>query len=578
MKKNKKLVRQVLLIASALAILMASVIAGIGMSYVKKAYYDSFKEELHAAAVQLQDEITNEWDGDWTQNEDGTILKGGDDIHDEFQEQMDALHETTGISYAIFYGDTRYITSLINSDGVRLEGTTAVSEVANAVLYEGEDFLASSFELTGMDGEWYAYYLPLTNSDGTIVGMVFAGRETDDVEASLLHASLTIIGVYAFFIVLTIIVGHLLIKKSNKAINDIVSSLKKLEDGELSFYIEDNTFDRNDELGVIAESSADLRDKLQDVIKSTLLLSGKVTSSGDNLAASADTALHVADQVASAVDSISKGAVAQAENVESSMNNTNEMGDSIDDITSSVEELSKASTEMLEDANRTVDAINELMIQNEQVMKSMSDIHSQIKDTNEAVKNIQEASSSITSIAEQTHLLSLNASIEAAHAGEYGKGFAVVASEIGTLAVQSKEAAVSINEILEKLVSESKMSVDTIEKLNDAFNDQNTQLNNTKNNMDGVVENVNNVDSSTKTISDKVHMLNSLKKSFADIITELSAISQQNAASTEETNASMEELNATFAIINEAAAELKNLAASLNSKINYFSIDNTVTE
>ena len=573
MKKNKKLVRQVLLLASALALLMATTIAIIGISFVKKAYYDSFEEELHAAAVFLVDAMDHEWNGDWSVATNGTILKAHYAVHDDFQAQLDSLHEKTGMEFTIFYGDTRYITSLVNSEtGERMEGTKASDIVVEKVLTNGEEYLATNFTIDGSDSKWYAYYLPLTNSDGSIVGMVFAGRETDSVESALLHARLIIVGVYVFFFFLNLSIGTWLVHRSTKAIQDIVDGLKKLEDGELSFYINDQTFDRTDEIGVIAESSAELRDKLTDVIQTTLDLSEEVTKSGENLATSADTALHVADQVANAVEDISKGAVAQAENVESSLSNTTEMGESIDDITDSVKELSKAATEMLEDANNTVDAINELMIQNEQVMAAMSEIHSQIQATNDAVKNIADASSAITSISEQTNLLSLNASIEAARAGDYGRGFAVVASEIGSLAIQSKDAAVSINGIVDKLVEESQMSVDTIEKLNVAFNKQNAQLNNTKTDMDGVVNNVNSVDISTKTIADKVELLNKLKVSFNDIISELSAISQQNAASSQETTASMEELNTTFAMINEAASELKDLAVSLNDKMNYFNI------
>ncbi len=572
MKKNKKLVRQVLLFASALALAMATTISVLGIHLVKEAYYESFAEELHTSASFLNNALDNQWEGDWEVTSNGTILKNHFAVHDEFQQQLDELHEETGISFTIFYGDTRYITSLVTKDGERMEGSKAAADVVKTVVTDGKDYLATNFKIEGSDSKWYAYYLPLKNSDGTNVGMIFAGRETDSVEAALLHARLYIIGIYAFFFCLNLTLGHIMVNKSTKAIQDIVDGLKKLEDGELSFYIADNTFDRSDEIGVIAESSAELRDKLQDVIQTTLDLSDEVTKSGENLASSADTALHVADQVANAVEDISKGAVAQAENVENSLSNTNEMGESIEDISSSVKELSNAATEMLQDANKTVDAISELMLQNEQVMKAMSEIHAQIIATNNAVKNIAEASSSITSISDQTNLLSLNASIEAARAGEYGRGFAVVASEIGSLAVQSKEAAVSINDIVGNLVSESEMSVQTIEKLNNAFNQQNMQLNSTKNDMDGVVANVNNVDSSTKTIADKVELLNSLKASFNDIITELSAISQQNAASSEETTASMQELNATFALIDEAASELRGLAINLNDKMNYFSI------
>jgi methyl-accepting chemotaxis protein len=114
--------------------------------------------------------------------------------------------------------------------------------------------------------------------------------------------------------------------------------------------------------------------------------------------------------------------------------------------------------------------------------------------------------------------------------------------------------------------------VDTIEELNEAFQIQNNHLNETKNDMDGVVENVANVDQSAKVIFDKVSVLNNLKVSFHEIIEDLSAISQQNAASSEETNASMEELNATFTVIADSAQDLRQLAQALNERMKFFTL------
>jgi methyl-accepting chemotaxis protein len=213
------------------------------------------------------------------------------------------------------------------------------------------------------------------------------------------------------------------------------------------------------------------------------------------------------------------------------------------------------------------------MSHNEDVMSSMQGIDEQIRQTNDSVKNIAEASSMITNISEQTNLLSLNASIEAARAGEYGRGFAVVAAEIGSLAEQSKKAAISINQIVETLVEDSQKSVDTIQQLSADVSAQNEQLNSTKADMDTVVANVNNVDASTKVIAEKIYLLKGLKNSFTEIIEELSAISQENAASSEETNASMEELNATFALISEAAEDLRAMAETLNEKMGYFTVE-----
>ena len=571
-KKNHNMVRRIILIASVLALLMAGCIGYIGYNHIQKAYYSSFEEGLHAAAILLESELSNQFDGDWSLSEDGQLLKGDIAVHDIYQSQLDSLHNATEMNYTIYYGNVRYITTITDPDtGMRMEGSTAPDDVISEVLYRGKEYLVTNADFA--DQTWYAYYVPLKNSNGNVVGMVFAGRDTSLVASNMAAAARAIAGTFLGFFLFNLVVARLLVSTSSRSIRDIISGLKNLEDGDLNFYIDDRTFNRKDELGVIAESSAMVRDKLQDVISATKKLSDDVTLSGEKLATSAESASNVADQITAAVEDISRGAASQAESMESSVTNTNKMGDSIDEITEKIEDLSNSANDMMTGAQRTVETLNNLMDKNVNVMASMNDIHAQISTTNNSVKSIAEASNMITEIAEQTHLLSLNASIEAARAGEYGKGFSVVATEIGNLSQQSKDAAVSIKEIVENLVTESQKNVEVIEELGKSMQEQNTQLNTTKNDMDAVVENVNNVDNSTKVISKKIHLLNELKAGFSDIITELSAISQQNAASTEETNASMEELNATFSLISNAANDLRDMAETLNEKMSFFTLE-----
>ena len=573
-EKNGNMVRSIMLIADAIAIIMAAVIGYIGYTHIQRAYYTSFAEGLHAASILVEDTLSNQVPGDWSLSDDNRLMKGDTVVSDLYQEQIDTLNQKTGMHYTVFYGDTRYITSLVDATtGNRMVGTKASDTVINEVLKSGNEYLAQNFEIAGQD--WYAYYIPMKNSDGSVVGMVFAGRDTSVVVNNMKAAGRAIIATFLIFFVFSVVVARILIRRSTKSIRDIISGLKQLQEGDLFFYIDDKTFQRKDEHGIIAETSAQVRDKLQDVISVTKKLSSDVSESGISLAKSAESASQVAEQVTNAVEDISRGAASQAENVENSVTNTNEMGDSIEDITQGVEVLSNAANEMLSGANRTVETLNTLMNKNDNIMASMQDIDSQIRLTNDSVKNIADATNVITEIAEQTHLLSLNASIEAARSGEYGKGFAVVASEIGILSDQSKTAAVSIQKIVETLVKESQKSVEIIKHLSDSMQEQNTHLISTKTDMDIVVENVNNVDNSTKQIAHKVHLLNNLKNSFSGIISELSAISQQNAASTQETNASMEELNATFAMISSAAEDLRNMAESLNEKMDYFTLEST---
>lgn len=556
--------------ALLMLIAMSIIITVVGVSMVEKAYYDSFAEELHISALQVS-EMAGQWQGDWTLNSDNDLMKGDVAIHDIFQNQLDSLSEKTGISYTVFFQNVRKITTLTDSDtGLRMEGTTASEAVTSTVISGGSEYLSTDLEIGG--NSWYAYYLPIRNSDGSVVGMIFAGRSTDDVAASIASAARRMSIISGIILLASFAIGLTMLLVSKRIVKDVVNGLEKLGKGDLSASFEDKNINRKDEFGDIVRSADTLKNKLNEVISATLNLSGEVTKSGDNLSTSAQTASHVSSQVAEAVGDISKGAVSQAESVETSASNTNEMGDSIDEIGVSVEDLSSATTQMLTAAKRTVEALDGLMEQNKTVMASMMDIDAQIKATNNAVKKIADASHSITEISSQTNLLSLNASIEAARAGDYGKGFGVVANEIGLLAQQSSTAATTINEIVEDLVSDSTKSMEIIEELNAAFNEQSSQLTSTKSDMDGVVTGVNSVELNTQTISDKVNMLNSSKAQLIDLIAELSAISQENAASTEETNASMEELNATFALISNSASDLKDLADSLNQKMNFFQL------
>ncbi len=556
--------------ALLMLIAMSIIVTAVGVSMVKKAYYDSFAEELHISALQVS-EMASQWSGDWSLNSDNELMKGDVAIHDIFQSQLDSLSEKTGISYTVFFQNVRKITTLTDADtGLRMEGTTASETVTSTVISGGSEYLSTDLEIGG--NSWYAYYLPIRNSDGSVVGMIFAGRSTEDVESNLSSAAMKMNAVSAVVLLISFIIGLTMLLVSKKIVKDVVSGLEKLGNGDLSASFDSKNISRKDEFGDIVRSADGLKNKLNEVISATLALSGEVTKSGDSLSTSAQTASHVSTQVAEAVGDISKGAVSQAESVETSASNTNEMGDSIDEIGVSVEDLSSATTQMLTAAKRTVEALDGLMEQNKTVMASMLDIDAQIKATNNAVKKIADASHSITEISSQTNLLSLNASIEAARAGDYGKGFGVVANEIGLLAQQSSTAATTINEIVEDLVTDSTKSMEIIEELNAAFNEQSSQLTSTKSDMDGVVTGVNSVEQNTQTISDKVNMLNSSKAQLIDLIAELSAISQQNAASTEETNASMEELNATFALISNSASDLKDLADSLNQKMNFFQL------
>jgi methyl-accepting chemotaxis protein len=301
-----------------------------------------------------------------------------------------------------------------------------------------------------------------------------------------------------------------------------------------------------DEVGMIQKSAKHLSLKFREVIEKSRQMSVDLTKSGNDLVESAETVARSSNDVTTAMAEMSKGAVSMAESVEESANNTGMIGDNIEDIASSVKEMDQFAADMKASCDEAMGALDQLIGQSKDVTQSVQDIGTTI------------------------NLLSLNASIEAARAGESGRGFAVVATEISQLAEQSRASVEEITTIVNRLLDEATLSVSVLDKLNESFRQQTVLLDSTKSDMEVMSQNVSYVRNTSGSISERVDQLNNAKDSLMEIISDLSAISEENAASSEETSASMQELNVTFELINASAGKLQELAVNLADTIEYF--------
>lgn len=330
--------------------------------------------------------------------------------------------------------------------------------------------------------------------------------------------------------------------------------------------------ERKDEIGLISRALEGLRGELVTVVGTIREDSGVLSEAADMLRNNAQDTNMTMEQVESAINDIAQGATSQAEETQQATEQVIKMGNMIQDTSQKVEELMQ-SAEQMDAANRNAKEILEKLNEiNKQSEEYIDVIAKQTDVTNESALKIGEATKIITEIAEETNLLSLNASIEAARAGEQGRGFAVVASEIQKLAEQSTESAKQIENIIHMLLSDSEKAVETMGQVKGIMSTQSDCMVHTDEAFLQIQRGVEQSVSGMNVIAGKTQELDAARTNVVDIVNNLTAIAEQNAAATQETSASVVEVASIVTGISEKAEELNTIAEQMEEKVSVFQI------
>lgn len=552
MKKKFSYLQAILMIGCIPLIAAIIIVTVYSANKMKDELIDSTYLRLKSCAISVDQYFT------WDIRED---ILAKDEVSYDF---IDSLKDNN-IEQTLFLNDERFITSISDENGNRIEGTKADSKIWETVK-AGNDYKASGVEIQG--DKYYVYYKPIYSDEGDILGMAFCGEKEIIVTNAISHMLRNLYVIAGLLLVFFISILVYLAFKIRKPLMKTSEYINQVANGNLNGELECKSVIY--EVKTLIDASSALKEKLNGIVTDVDDHVIQLDTSMDSLNTLAEANSTGTNQIKQVIDDLSETAVALADNVQSVNMKIIEMGDDISVIDSEATTLDDNSAKMNMANQNAAESMNMVLKSSRTSSDIITDIIEQVRETNQAIASINEAVELISSITAQTNLLSLNASIEAARAGQAGKGFAVVASEIKQLADQSNEGATTIKDIAANILEKSNESVKLTEKMKTLVEQEQTDIVHAKSGFDTLSQTIEANIEIAKNISEKTKNLEELKQNIISSITELSAISEENAASNEEVNASVTNIAESIDQISEDTQLIKNVSADLEELMKYF--------
>lgn len=377
------------------------------------------------------------------------------------------------------------------------------------------------------------------------------------------------VGIIAIVVLIAIIISFIMGRRLMRPLVKVSTIIEDVANGniEADFSV---VKESNDEIGLIIEKMKELTQSLGSIV-------GKIRNSSDTMSSNSyelnDTSsqtLAANNEISKAVEDVAEGSTGMAASISKINENLLEMSNETKDINASVDEIKNQTTAVQDSSKIMNDKIKSMQDSSHKMDEGISAISKRIETVNTTVDKVSNIVSVIEEISSETNLLSLNASIEAARAGDAGKGFAVVAQEIRVLSDNTNTELENIKQIISSLVEECRYCVQASGTIVEDNAKQKEEIKAVLDEFGSLDEQIQKTAEKADEIEELVTAMIELNDDITKSSNSLTDVSAANAAATEEMNANIEELNAMMHGVSEMAGHMNNESDGLKEALSFF--------